>query len=53
MKRIYLESLIGLFACFMASIFAYEVTVYQWTTDYEFVLYDYEALAHQQRVRPR
>ena len=50
MKRIYLESLIGLFACFMASIFAYEVTVYQWTTDYEFVLYDYEALAHQQLI---
>lgn len=50
MKRIYLESIIGLFACFMASIFAYEVTVYQWTTDYEFVLYDYEALAHQQLI---
>ncbi|WP_261882816.1 sensor histidine kinase [Vibrio pelagius] len=50
MKRIYLESILGLFACFMAGLVAYEFSVYQWTTDYEFVLEDYEASAHQQLV---
>ena len=50
MKRIYLESILGLFACFMAGLVAYEFSVYRWTTDYEFVLEDYEASAYQQLV---
>ncbi|MDA0151089.1 ATP-binding protein [Vibrio sp. Makdt] len=50
MRRIYLESLIGLLVCFMAGIIAYEISVYQLNTDYEYVLQDYEAAAHQQLI---
>lgn len=50
MRRIYLESLIGLLVCFMAGIIAYEICVYQLNTDYEYVLQDYEAAAHQQLI---
>ena len=50
MRRIYLESLVGLLVCFMAGIIAYEISVYQLNTDYEYVLQDYEAAAHQQLI---
>ncbi|WGV99453.1 ATP-binding protein [Vibrio sp. YMD68] len=50
MRRIYLESLLGLLVCFMTSIVAYEVFVFQLTTDYDYVLEDYEAVAHQQLI---
>ncbi|WP_210442037.1 sensor histidine kinase [Vibrio crassostreae] len=50
MRRIFLESLIGLLVCFMAGIIAYEICVYQLNTDYEYVLQDYEATAHQQLI---
>ena len=50
MRRIYLESLLGLLVCFMSGIIAYEICVYQLNTDYEYVLQDYEAAAHQQLI---
>lgn len=50
MRRIYLESIFGLIACFMASLFLYEITVYQLNTDYEFILQDYEAQAYQELI---
>jgi len=50
MRRIYLESIFGLLGCFIASLFLYEVTVYQLNTDYEFVLEDYEATAYRDLV---
>ncbi|PTP12657.1 two-component sensor histidine kinase [Vibrio sp. 10N.286.51.C3] len=50
MRRIFLESLIGLLVCFMSGIVAYEICVYQLNTDYEYVLQDYEATAHQQLI---
>ena len=48
MRRIYIESILGVICCFFLSLFLYEVTVYQLSTDYEFVLKDYEAEANQQ-----
>lgn len=50
MRRIFLESLLGLLVCFMGGIVAYEICVYQLNTDYEYVLQDYEATAHQQLI---
>ncbi len=50
MRRIFLESLIGLLVCFIAGLVAYEISVYQLNTDYEYVLEDYEASAHQQLI---
>ncbi|MEZ9682268.1 sensor histidine kinase [Vibrio splendidus] len=50
MRRIYLESLLGLLVCFMTGLVAYEICVYQLNTDYEYVLQDYEATAHQQLI---
>ncbi|UPR54371.1 HAMP domain-containing protein [Vibrio cyclitrophicus] len=50
MRRIYLESLLGLLVCFFIGIVAYEVSVYQLNTDYDYVLQDYEATAHQQLI---
>lgn len=50
MRRIYLESLLGLLVCFIAGLVAYEICVYQLNTDYEYVLEDYEATAHQQLI---
>ncbi|EGA70539.1 Sensor histidine kinase [Vibrio sinaloensis DSM 21326] len=51
MRRIYLESLTALCACFLVGLFAYDIAVYQLTTDYEFLLEDYEALGHQQMLQ--
>lgn len=50
MRRIYLESLLGLLICFMIGLVAYEIFVYQLNTDYEYVMEDYEATAHQQLI---
>ncbi|MEZ9599289.1 ATP-binding protein [Vibrio sp. 10N.286.46.A8] len=47
MRRIYLESLLGLLTCFIVGLLAYEICVYQLNTDYEYILQDYEATAHQ------
>ena len=48
MRRIYLESILGLIACFLTGVITFEISVYQLNTDYEYVLQDYEAVAHQQ-----
>lgn len=45
MKRIYLESMLLLLACVFISITLYEFSVYQFTTDYEFVQEDDEGKA--------
>ncbi|MEZ9566919.1 sensor histidine kinase [Vibrio artabrorum] len=50
MRRIYLESLLGLLLCFITGLAAYQISVYQLNTDYEYVLQDYEATAHQQLI---
>ncbi|WP_139683673.1 sensor histidine kinase [Vibrio tasmaniensis] len=50
MRRIYLESLLGLLTCFIVGLLAYEICVYQLNTDYEYILQDYEATAHQQLI---
>ncbi|ARP39706.1 sensor histidine kinase [Vibrio syngnathi] len=50
MRRIYLESVLGLLTCFIVGLFAYEVCVYQLNTDYEYIFQDYEATAHQQLI---
>ncbi|WP_339140849.1 sensor histidine kinase [Pseudoalteromonas galatheae] len=51
MRRIFVESLLVLFICFIVAVFAYEWLVYGITTDYEFLLEDYEAIAHQQLLQ--
>ncbi|TMP24455.1 two-component sensor histidine kinase [Pseudoalteromonas rubra] len=51
MKRIFVESLAILFACFIGALVAYEILVYELAVDYEFVLEDDEALAHQQLLQ--
>lgn len=50
MRRIYLESLFGLLVCFFLGVVANEMFVYKLNTDYEYVLEDYEANAHQQLI---
>lgn len=50
MRRIYLESLSGLLVCFFLGVVANEMFVYKLNTDYEYVLEDYEANAHQQLI---
>ncbi|PSX12121.1 sensor histidine kinase [Photobacterium angustum] len=47
MRRIYLESLFGLLLCFILGVVANETIVYDLNTDYEFVLEDSQASAHQ------
>ncbi|PQJ66881.1 ATP-binding protein [Photobacterium angustum] len=47
MRRIYLESLFGLVLCFILGVVANETIVYGLNTDYEFVLEDSQASAHQ------
>tara|TARA_Y100001956_G_scaffold77901_1_gene88928 strand:- start:2371 stop:3660 length:1290 start_codon:yes stop_codon:yes gene_type:complete len=37
--------------CFIVGVIAYDIAVYQMTTDYEFILEDYEALAHQEMLQ--
>ncbi|WP_159738518.1 sensor histidine kinase [Vibrio atypicus] len=51
MRRIYLESIIGIFICFFVGLTAYEFSVYRWTTDYEYLLEEYEASAHQEMLQ--
>ncbi|TMP32931.1 ATP-binding protein [Pseudoalteromonas rubra] len=51
MKRIFVESLAILFACFIGALVAYEILVYELAVDYEFILEDDEALAHQQLLQ--
>lgn len=45
MRRIYLESFIGLLIWFMASLFAYELIIYGVNTDYDHVLQEREGNA--------
>ncbi|EAP95686.1 ATP-binding protein [Vibrio splendidus] len=47
MRRIYLESFIGLIVWFIVSIFSYEYVVYQLNTDYDYVLQEREGEAFQ------
>ncbi len=46
MKRIYIESLLGLITCFLASLLLYEVFVFELSTDYEGVLKEHESFAY-------
>ena len=48
MRRIYLESLFGLVLCFILGVVANETIVYDLNTDYEYVLEDNQASAHQE-----
>lgn len=50
MRRIYLESLIGLLVLFTASIFAYEYIVYQLNPDYDYALEEKEGEAFRDMV---
>ena len=45
MRRLYIESFIGLIVLFGLSLYCYEVIIYRWNTDYDYVLEDYEAEA--------
>ncbi len=51
MRRMYLESILGLITCFFIGVFAYEITMYEMTTDHDYLLKDYEAAAHQQLLQ--
>ncbi|EGU32534.1 sensor histidine kinase [Vibrio scophthalmi] len=51
MRRIYLESILVLLACFFSGVIAYEISVSYLTTNYEDLLEDYEAIAYQQMVQ--
>ncbi|EDP60529.1 ATP-binding protein [Vibrio sp. AND4] len=52
MRRIYLESFLGLIILFAASLFGYEVIVYQLNTDYDYLLEEHEAQAFQELIYP-
>ncbi|MDF2152710.1 ATP-binding protein [Vibrio sp. CAU 1672] len=52
MKRIYLEAFIGLIILFVASLYGYEVIVYQLNTDYDYLLEEQEAQAFHEFVYP-
>ncbi len=45
MRRIYLESFIGLLVLFGLSLYAYEVIIYEINPDYDYVLEDHEGAA--------
>lgn len=45
MRRIYIESFVGLVLFFIASLATIEVVIYQLNTDYDYVLADYQAEA--------
>lgn len=51
MRRIFVESVLLLFVCFFVGLFSYEWSVYKLTTDYEFVLEDHKAKAHQELLQ--
>ena len=52
MKRIYLESFLGLIILFVASLVGYEVIVYQLNTDYDYLLEEHEAQAFHELIYP-
>lgn len=52
MKRIYLESFLGLIILFVASLVGYEVIVYQLNTDYDYLLEEHEAQAFHKLIYP-
>ena len=52
MKRIYLESFLGLIILFVASLVGYEVIVYQINTDYDYLLEEHEAQAFHELIYP-
>lgn len=52
MKRIYLESFIGLIVLFFASLVGYEVIVYQLNTDYDYLLEEHQAQAFHEFIYP-
>ncbi|WP_428776226.1 ATP-binding protein [Vibrio sp.] len=52
MWRIYLEAFLGVILAFVLALFSYELTIYQLTTDYDFVLDDYEAEALHALIYP-
>ena len=52
MKRIYLESFLGLIILFVASLVGYEVIVYKLNTDYDYLLEEHEAQAFHELIYP-
>ncbi|ELN6934152.1 HAMP domain-containing protein [Vibrio navarrensis] len=52
MKRIYLEAFCGLVILFFATLWGYETVVYQWNTDYDQILEQYQAEAFHQLLEP-
>lgn len=46
MRRIYLESFIGLILLFFLSLVGYEIVIYQLNTDYDYILQEYQAEAY-------
>ncbi|CAE6919622.1 PhoQ Sensor [Vibrio sp. B1REV9] len=52
MKRIYLESFLGLIILFVASLIGYEVIVHQLNTDYDYLLEEHEAQAFHEFIYP-
>lgn len=46
MRRIYLESFFGLILLFFMSLVGYEIIIYQFNTDYDYILEEYEAEAY-------
>ncbi|MED5504962.1 MAG: ATP-binding protein [Pseudomonadota bacterium] len=52
MKRIYLESFLGLIILFVASLVGYEVIVYQLNTYYDYLLEEHEAQAFHELIYP-
>ena len=52
MKRIYLESFLGLIILFVASLVGYEVIVYKLNTDYDYLLEEHEAQAFHKLIYP-
>ncbi|ENC6720757.1 HAMP domain-containing protein [Vibrio harveyi] len=52
MKRIYLESFLGLIILFVASLAGYEIIVYQLNTDYDYLLEEHEAQAFHELIYP-
>ncbi|MDF5617734.1 two-component sensor histidine kinase, partial [Vibrio parahaemolyticus] len=52
MRRIYLESFVGLIILFMASLWGYEFLVYEINTDYDYLLQEHEGQAFHDLIYP-
>lgn len=52
MKRMYIEAFVGLIALFFATLLGYELIVYEFNTDYDYVLEEYQAEAMHTLMMP-